>query len=308
MRGGRLIDTPVIGRVAMRIFVINLKRSADRKAYITRQLEDLNVACEFVDAIDGQELSDDEIKTHGVDAFPAWPSFNQRQLRKGEIGCLLSHLGIYRRMIAEDMEWACILEDDCGFEKDFGGVLRNARLGISDYELLLLGHSGQYRDSARGAACSSKKEPFFASYRIAKPVECPHGTYAYIIKQSAARKLLQYACPLRFPMDYLIGHAPAIGLKLRVLTPPIVIHNGPRFASAVYAPGSDRRLYVRKARRIRDFLGCRYPILRKIKKICLLPFVMLRLKLRMTGILDGDSYVEKRFFQQKSPAKPAIPQ
>ena len=245
----------------MRIFVINLERSADRKAHITKQLDNLNVACEFIDAIDGQGLPDDEIKMHRVDTFPPWPSFNQRHLAKGEIGCLLSHLRIYRKMVDEDIACVCIFEDDCVFENDLGFLLKSEQLRRSDYELLLLGHSGQYHDSSRGAECSSTKAPVFSRYHIAKPVECPIGTYAYIIKQCAALKLLQYAYPLRLPMDYLMGHAPAIGVKLRILTPPIVMHNATLLKSTIYDRDSNSHLYICKARRIKSMLGRKYPIL-----------------------------------------------
>ncbi|MBU0715939.1 MAG: glycosyltransferase family 25 protein [Verrucomicrobia bacterium] len=294
----------------MRIFVINLKRSADRKVHIIKQLDNLNIAYEFIDAIDGQGLSDDEIKMHGVDTFPPWFSFNQRHLVKGEIGCILSHLGIYRKMIDEDIECACIFEDDCVFEKDLGIILKNEQLRRSDYELLLLGHSGQYQDTSRGAECSSKKEPVLSRYHIAKPVERPFGTYAYIIKQCAALKLLQYAYPLRLPMDCLTGHAQAIGVKLRILTPPIVTHNVTLGPSTINDRDSNSRLYVCKARRIKCMVGRKYPILRMIKKICLFPYVTLLLKLRKAGILDGDSYAEKRYFRQNSLAKypqPPVP-
>ena len=288
----------------MRIFVINLERSADRKAHITKQLDNLNVTYKFIDAIDGQRLSDDEIKMHRVDTFPPWPSFNQRHLIKSEIGCLLSHLKIYRKIIDEDIERACIFEDDCVFENDLGILLKSEQLKRSDYELLLLGHTGQHQDTSRGAECSSKKEPVLSRYHIAKPVECPLGAYAYIIKQCAARKLLQYAYPLRLPTDCLMGHAPAIGVKLRILTPPGVTHNSTLFTSTIFNRDANFS-FICKARRIKSILGCKYPILRMIKKTCLSTYITPLLKLRKAGILDGDSYVEKRYFQQQSLAKPA---
>jgi glycosyl transferase, family 25 len=286
--------------VNIKVFVISLKRSVDRKAHMEKQLGRLNMAYEFVDAIDGQRLSDYEITAkYGVRTFPPWPSINARPLVKGEIGCLLSHLKVYEKMIHEDIEYACIFEDDAIFEKDLGTLLETRLLEISDYELLLLGHIGRYhKDALQGAECSSHKEKAFSRYHIAKPIESPYGTYAYIIKQSAALKLLQHAYPLRMPMDFLTAHSPAARVNLSVLTPPIVTVNEGLFASTICERDQNDDLYFYKARRIRKFLGRKYPILRTIKKICLSPYVMLPLSLRKAGLFDWDTYAEERLFHK----------
>jgi len=261
------------------------------------------MAYEFVDAVDGQELTDDELKTYRTVAYPPWPSLNARHLARGEIGCILSHLKIYNRMVKENIECACIFEDDCIFEENTGALLKNLQAVESDYELLLLGHSGLYQDPSRGAEHSNdRKKNVFSRYYIAKPIECPLGTYAYLIKQSAARTLLQYCYPLRIPMDLMTGHAEAIGVKVRILTPPIVRHDRALFPSTIYDFVQVKSLFLYNIRGIKMFFGDKFPLLRKLQRMCKLPCLELCLKLRKKRLFDEDSYIEERYFKKSHPS------
>lgn len=284
----------------IRIFIINLKKSEDRKNHIKKQLESLNLDYEFVEAIDGHELSENEIKSHRKVKYPPWPSFNARYLTKGEIGCILSHLKIYSRMIEENIGCACILEDDCIIGENIKIMLERLQVVELDYELLLLGHSGLYQDTSRGAEYSRKKENVLSNYYIAKPIECPFGTYAYLIKQSAARILLQHCYPLRIPMDYMTGHARAIGVNVYILTPPIVRHDKALFPSTIYDSAQVKSLFVYRIRGIKLFLGDKFPILRKMQTICKFTYLVFCLKLRKSCILDENSYIKMKYFPEQT--------
>lgn len=290
----------------MKVFVINLKRSTDRRQHMKTHLERLGIDYEFFEAIDGEALTEEDIERCESGAFPPWPSFNARHLSRSEIGCLLSHLAIYRKIIDENMEWACILEDDAVPGKHAGELIKALpdHLACSRYELLLLGHFGCYGDSRLGAECVPAGDFTLGGYRLAKAVEQPFGTHAYIIRRSAADKLLRQAYPLRMPMDYLTGHSVAIGVRLRILTPPCITQGRHLFVSTI----NDRKrqgnfLFLRRSRRIKYRLGEKYPILRTVQRICLYPFVVISLKLRKVGLMDGDSYADNRYFQREGMEK-----
>lgn len=86
-----------------------------------RQLKELNLSYEFIDAIFGKELSDDE-RARSVNSFRALMA-NGRQLSQGEIGCALSHDLIYRKMISEDIPCCVVMEDDVLIDSKFVQVL-----------------------------------------------------------------------------------------------------------------------------------------------------------------------------------------
>lgn len=86
------------------IFIINLKRSIERRIIIEKQCNKFGLNYEFIDAVDGFSLSPSEIKTHTRDVNFA--------SRPGEIGCALSHINTYRRIVELNIDKALILEDD----------------------------------------------------------------------------------------------------------------------------------------------------------------------------------------------------
>jgi glycosyl transferase, family 25 len=280
----------------IKTFVINLKRSADRKVHMTNQLDNLHISYEIFDAVDGLELSDHEIESkYGIDTFPTWASYNARNLTKGEIGCILSHLRIYKRMVDEDIECACIFEDDNDFKKDIANLLKDNHLHKVDWGLLFLGHAGMRRNDLLGAECSSRQVHVFSDYHISKPVEAPFNTSAYLIKKTAAIKLLHHAYPLRMPMDFITGHAEAVGIEVYVLTPPCTTQNKLLFQSTIQ---DDTITFINLFRNLKKNLGEKFPILRILKRLCTMIYIIPILKIRKI-FLSNISYADKRYFYKK---------
>ena len=90
----------------MHAYVVNLARSLDRRAHITRELRKTTVEYEIVTAVDGRELD-------MADAALIDPSFVARGVfPEGSAGCALSHLSIYRKIIEDGLDVALILEND----------------------------------------------------------------------------------------------------------------------------------------------------------------------------------------------------
>ncbi|QZX98138.1 glycosyltransferase family 25 protein (plasmid) [Pantoea alfalfae] len=88
----------------MKIFVINLSRSPERRASMEQQLSLLNLDYEIVEAVDGSQLSYTEIMKETMPLNYA--------LSCGEVGCALSHINICKRIASEGIPMALILEDD----------------------------------------------------------------------------------------------------------------------------------------------------------------------------------------------------
>lgn len=89
----------------MKIFVINLKKDVEKRQKIEAQLQALALEYEIIEAVYGKDLQDDELETLVKD-------YKNCYLTKGEIGCVLSHQLIYKKMQEENIHHALILEDD----------------------------------------------------------------------------------------------------------------------------------------------------------------------------------------------------
>lgn len=164
-------------------YVINLKRSADRREYILK--ETARYACmdvELVEAVDGYRLLPEE--TERLFDVKRFTYRYKRYPYPGEIGCGLSHQECYRRLLKSDEEVALILEDDIVFLKpelvdavmtECCEMLKKEKGGVFIYSLLSVS-STRGRDMGNG----------YSMYRVWFGL----GAYVYLIHRNVAKKLL----------------------------------------------------------------------------------------------------------------------
>ncbi len=111
------------------IYVINLKRTPERKLHIQRQFDAFDLNCHFVDAIDKYDLLSKENRARIANQLNLDKSEVEhiyRNVKKGH-ACTLSHIKIYNLMIKHNIPVACVLEDDGYILPDFPEVLANAQ-------------------------------------------------------------------------------------------------------------------------------------------------------------------------------------
>jgi len=108
----------------MKIFIINLAEDAERREFVRVQLESFGLEYEFFPAIRGASLSPEE-REQFYDRKKAL-LYRSRDLTNTDLGCSLSHVMIYRRIVQENIPLALILEDDVAFEPCFPSVLARA--------------------------------------------------------------------------------------------------------------------------------------------------------------------------------------
>jgi len=169
----------------MKVFVINMARSTERRASMEQQLSLLNLDYEIVEAVDGSKLSYTDIMRETRPLNYA--------LSCGEVGCALSHINIYRRITSEDIPLALILEDDALI--DYRSV--EIMSGIEERNTLpptvtLLTEISQYIDKPT----FSLKEGYYI-YDVPEASR----SHGYIINQSAARKLIESLYPIWMVAD-----------------------------------------------------------------------------------------------------------
>ena len=119
-------------RMPPRAVVISLKRfPAARKAVLSRCADANLEVPQIFEAVDGRDLSRSELERRSVRTYAGWciPNskfrFFDRELKWGEVGCALSHVGVWR-MCAEEQGPLIVLEDDVDFVPDFYDRLREA--------------------------------------------------------------------------------------------------------------------------------------------------------------------------------------
>jgi len=97
-----------------------------RKSNITKNLKD--VEFEFYDGVDGRKVDKKYYDEKGS------------RLTYGQLGCALSHLGIYKKMVDEDIDIALVMEDDCVFNENVSNIKSYMDMLPNDWGLLYLGY------------------------------------------------------------------------------------------------------------------------------------------------------------------------
>lgn len=200
----------------LRIFVINLARHAERRALMKMQLDALGLPYEFFDAVDGFTLSPDFLKEN-YDAERA-RQLNRRDLSLGEIGCALSHLAIYKKMVDENIPLALIFEDDALIGSQFPEILERlvAQSIAEDETIMLLSHTHKY------SGWFGRK--IDRNHRLVPAVEAYYA-HAYLVTLAAARKLCATLPPVHAVADcwnYLIENKQ---VRVRSVVPYCVGHS-----------------------------------------------------------------------------------
>ncbi len=172
----------------MKIYIINLEQDEEKKLALTSQLKDQGVFdYEVIKAVNGRALSDKYVKDNVYD-------YAHSQLTLGEVGCALSHYGIYQKMLQEDISSALILEDDVVLRADFNVLISNltANMDVPESKILSLGESDKiiFYENAY----------IIGEYQEALAVSA-YGGYAYCINLAAAKNLVKHLLPIKYEAD-----------------------------------------------------------------------------------------------------------
>ena len=177
----------------MYVYVINLARSLDRRAHITAELKKTGLDHEIITAVDGRDvdLSDRTI----IDPYLTYWT----QFLAGTAGAALSHLSAYRKIIADGLSEALVLEDDVILPADLGSLADAVadQLAGAEVALLSYGSFGSCRLSREGSIHLP------TSRLLAFPIEIRlvDSAGAYIITREACERMIKCQMPVRVNPD-----------------------------------------------------------------------------------------------------------
>lgn len=95
------------------VFVINLDRRGDRMEQMHKRLG--GVAYSRISAVDGRDLGPEERM-----------QAEQARLTPNEYACLQSHINVLKRLGEDNLQHACVLEDDVVLAADFSSFMDDA--------------------------------------------------------------------------------------------------------------------------------------------------------------------------------------
>ena len=174
----------------MKVFVINLEQSHDRRVFMEKQLAALNLDAEFFPAVDGRLLPEDEIAR--VSDRRWFSRYVGREMTRSDMGCSLSHIYLYRKMVDENIPCALILEDDVWMTPSLVPLLRELERDIDQLpcDVVLLSE-----------CITSTKNIWRRGYYFMSPVVYALFTHAYVVSLRGARRLMNNLYPVALPAD-----------------------------------------------------------------------------------------------------------
>jgi len=175
---------------ALRIFVISLARAAERRATVCAHLQALGLEYELVDGVDGRALTAEE---HARLLAPG-VTFSS----PGVVGCYMSHMAVYRRLVESGAAAALVLEDDAMLNPAIVPLLRAGPARL-DFDYCFLD-------------CANDRDPVFYDPDDRLPLGHgftayglsggPEGTHAMIVTRQAAALRLSHGLPIQNAFDF----------------------------------------------------------------------------------------------------------
>jgi len=176
------------------IWVLNLKCDTDRMLFMKKQLNELGVHFEVVEGKDGNALTEEDLKVYSREK--ALRQYG-KAINCGQIGCALSHISMWQRIIGEQHEEVLILEDDIKIDRALIDILENRHRLPQDYDLI---------NFSTDAPQLPIGEFVFSIYKASRHQKDANRTSAYLITLKGAKKLLNVAFPICRPIDGVTGN------------------------------------------------------------------------------------------------------
>ncbi len=195
-----------------KIFIINLARSPERYQQALAQLApwpDLPV--ERIDAADGRAMSDEQINQYY--SLNANQRLHHKRLKPGEKGAYISHIRCWQQIVAQQLDFALILEDDFLLEGDLPALLQAISAIKTPWHLLKL-------------AMPNKQQKIIASeplveFQLVHYQKNPISAVAQAVSLAGAKLLLQKEVPFGRPVDVAMQYSWQLGFQALGLWPII---------------------------------------------------------------------------------------
>lgn len=225
----------------MKVYVINLPNSVDRRNSIIKELAKYNLQFELISGVYGKDVDRKSKDIFDEESYVIKNKFLTKsyvhgKLTDGELGCAISHLKVYKTILKNKEDGALVLEDDITLNINIVDVFNKGLEICPNAEYI----NCSYPKNGLRQSIFAKRHPFvvegkkFIIYRAGVPYfdwflnrrRRVGGAYCYYISKTACEKLLQLAYPIRMESDRLLGHVAFNGLKTFLINPsPVKFDN-----------------------------------------------------------------------------------
>ncbi len=222
-----------------KILVINLESSADRLVSMKEQCDRLGLSFERVAAVRGSELSAKE-KGEVYDLDTNISKYD-KLLNDGEIGCYMSHMRCWEKIVNDDLDFALVLEDDAILTDDMPKYLEKLADSFQEWDYIKFSHGRKQKEDVASVDIGD-------GLTLGQCIKLPSTTTGQLVSKQGAKKLLQHALPIARPIDMDIQYWYEKSLRCFVARPFPVLNGD--FGSEINKVTDRREVDRNRGRRI----------------------------------------------------------
>ncbi len=138
----------------------------------------------------------------------------KKDLNVGEIGCYLSHVKAWQKIVDEKLDYAIILEDDFKLSPLFNRYDELLRQ-LKNWDYIRLA-------DLSGTALVEKQIVLHDNHNLVSFTKVPINTLAQAVSYQGAKKLLESFSSIARPIDVDLQHYWEMGIQLQGIQPALV--------------------------------------------------------------------------------------
>lgn len=220
----------------LKIFIINLTDRPKKKQYMVDQMNKYNLNYNVFNAINGSQLNISSLSDSNLIDHTKSMKYMNRPMRRGEIGCALSHIFIWNSLLQDDtsVKYYLIFEDDAILVENFKNKLEKVLKDIENKEWDIL-YLNDNCYNHFGYECDG--DDFSATTIL--PSRIGYGLYGYIINKKFVEKCINNLqkddipslFPLYMPIDDYLDYKSKKGTFICVRSNEILVEVNRNFDS-----------------------------------------------------------------------------
>lgn len=195
-----------------KVFLINLDKSQDRFELCRQSFERYNIDFERVPAVYGKDLSAQQIEQF-YDSKRNVTGY-KKSLSIGELGCYLSHIKCWQKIVEQDLDYALILEDDFKLSDDFNHF-EQLFTKLQNWDYVRIAYPIKHTPVLARAQLTLEHDLIY--YK-----KVPINTLAQAVSKAGAKKLLANSKRVFRPIDVDIKHFWEKQIQVLGIDPPLI--------------------------------------------------------------------------------------
>lgn len=223
------------------IFIISLPHETARQQKIAARLEALGLAFSFFPATAKADMRASDRAFYNAKRRRLTMG---KDLYDGEIACMHSHKSVYKKMLAMQLPYALVLEDDCMLCDEFPQIIEALLACHQKWDLVRF-----FGDPKHERRTYRKLHQLLGEFWLARSNTMPGEAHCYLIDRKAALKLTAVLRHAAAPIDILMGQPWKTGLGVFTVTGKVAWQDKD-FSSAIGEERFSGKLHVQGLEKI----------------------------------------------------------